>query len=142
DGARGDEKNLGEKQLSLSRSEGWAGSARDCVHLLRKNRERFRPIYRCLEAKDGPEALAIFAQQMDAIALVFSDLTLPHMDGITLVRAARKMKPNMPIIVSSGQGEPAGMGELQALGGTNFLPKPYDTGKLLAAVHEALAARR
>ncbi len=98
--------------------------------------------YRCLEAKDGPEALAIFAQQMDAIALVFSDLTLPHMDGITLVRAARKMKPNMPIIVSSGQGEPAGMGELQALGGTNFLPKPYDTGKLLAAVHEALAARR
>jgi len=48
------------------------------------------------------------------------------------------MKPNLPVIASTGQGEPLGVVEFQALGVKNFLTKPYNTEKLLAAVHQTL----
>lgn len=98
--------------------------------------------YRVIEAKDGPEALALFAQQMDTTQLILTDMMLPHMDGVTLVRTIKKMKPNVPIIVSTGQGEQTSASELQSLGVKNMLPKPYDTERLLGAVHGALAATR
>ncbi|MEY2545678.1 MAG: hypothetical protein QOG48_795 [Verrucomicrobiota bacterium] len=98
--------------------------------------------YRALEAKDGPEALALFAQQMDSIQLVITDLMLPYMDGLALARALTKMKPDIAIIASTGQGEQTSMSELQSLGVKNFLSKPYDSERLLRTVHEALAGAR
>jgi DNA-binding NtrC family response regulator len=55
-----------------------------------------------------------------------------------LARALRKMKPDLPVIASTGQGEPLSAAEFQALGVKNFLTKPYNTEKLLATVHETL----
>jgi CheY-like chemotaxis protein len=98
--------------------------------------------YRALEAKDGPEALALFAQQMDSIQLVITDLMLPYMDGLALARALTKMKPDIAIIASTGQGEQTSMSELQSLGVKNFLSKPYDSERLLRTVHEALTGAR
>jgi PAS domain S-box-containing protein len=94
--------------------------------------------YDVLLASDGTEALAIFAQQMQSIRLVLTDISMPYMDGASLARALRKMKPDLPVIASTGQGEPPGGAEFQALGVKNFLTKPYNTEKLLAAVHETL----
>jgi PAS domain S-box-containing protein len=90
--------------------------------------------YRVLEANDGTEALAIFAQQMDAIDAVFTDMMLPYMDGVALIRALKKMKTDVVFIASTGQAEEPRVTELQELGVTNFLAKPYDSGKLLSAI--------
>ena len=43
--------------------------------------------YGVLSASDGPEALAIFAQQMQSIRLVLTDISMPYMDGSALARA-------------------------------------------------------
>jgi CheY-like chemotaxis protein len=94
--------------------------------------------YNVLSANDGPEALAIFAQQMPSIRAVLTDISMPYMDGASLARALRKMKPDLPVIASTGQGEPPGGAEFQALGVKNFLTKPYNTEKLLATVHDTL----
>jgi CheY-like chemotaxis protein len=94
--------------------------------------------YKVLPANDGPEALAIFAQQMPSIRAVLTDISMPYMDGAALARALRKMKPDLPVIASTGQGEPLGAAEFQALGVKNFLTKPYNTAELLATVHETL----
>jgi PAS domain S-box-containing protein len=94
--------------------------------------------YRVLEAVDGPEALALIAQHLDSIALVVSDMILPYMDGVTFIRALRKMNPEVPIIASTGQGEPPLLSELESLAVKHFLPKPYGTEGLLSKVHEAL----
>jgi CheY-like chemotaxis protein len=48
------------------------------------------------------------------------------------------MKPDLPVIASTGQEEPLGAAEFQALGVKNFLTKPYNTAELLATVHETL----
>ena len=97
--------------------------------------------YRVVSASDGPEALALFAQQMDSIGGVLTDISMPYMDGVALVRALRRMKADIPIIASTGQGDQPGMIELQSLGVKNFLTKPYNTEKLLATVHDTLQGR-
>ena len=97
--------------------------------------------YDVVSASDGPEALAIFAQQMQAISLVLTDLSMPYMDGIALVRSLKKMRPDLSIVASSGQGEQAGVAELQSLGVKNFLTKPYNTERLLATLDDTLHGR-
>jgi two-component system cell cycle sensor histidine kinase/response regulator CckA len=94
--------------------------------------------YDVVSASDGPEALAIFAQQMKSISLVLTDLSMPYMDGVALVRSLKKMRPDLAIVASTGQGEQAGVAELQSLGVKNFLTKPYDTQQLLATIHDSL----
>lgn len=97
--------------------------------------------YRVLEAGDGPEALGVFAQQMGAIKAVITDIMMPYMDGVALIRAMKKMQPEMKFIASTGQGEEARTSELQNLKVSNVLSKPYDTEKLLRTIHETLATR-
>lgn len=97
--------------------------------------------YRMMEASDGPEALAIFAQEMNSVSLVLTDMSMPYMDGIALTRALKKMKADVSIIASIGQGNQAGVAELQSIGVKNFLAKPYNTEKLLVTVDETLKHR-
>jgi FixJ family two-component response regulator len=63
---------------------------------------------------------------------------MPYMGGAALARALRKMKSDLPIIASTGQGEQTGLTDFQALGVKNFLAKPYNTQQLLATVHDTL----
>jgi PAS domain S-box-containing protein len=95
--------------------------------------------YHVLEANDGPEALAIFAQEMDSISVVLTDMRMPYIDGIALIRALKKMKPDMTFIGSTGQEDEPRLAELQELGVMNFLSKPYDTRKLLTVLQSAVS---
>ena len=94
--------------------------------------------YHVVSASDGVEALALFAQQMQAIRVVLTDIAMPYMDGVVLARALRKMKPDVPIIAFTGQDQEARLNELQAINVNNFLNKPFGTEKLLAAVHASI----
>ncbi|SRR5712691_1473170 len=94
--------------------------------------------YRVLCASNGSEALAVFAQQMDSIKAVLTDINLPLMDGVALIRVIKEMKPNMVFIASTGQSDEPRRAEIQELGVTNFLTKPYDVKDLLKTVHDAL----
>ncbi len=98
--------------------------------------------YRVMAANDGTEALAIFAQQMDSVDAVLTDMTMPYMDGFALIRVLKKMKPSIAFVGSTGQGDQPRIAELQELGVTNFLTKPYDTEKLLSAVRDTLVSSR
>jgi PAS domain S-box-containing protein len=94
--------------------------------------------YRVLSANDGPEALASIAEQKSFINAVLTDVSMPYMDGVALIRATKKMRPNMAFIVSTGQGEETHVSELQGLNVTNFLTKPYDTKRLLKTIRCSL----
>jgi len=97
--------------------------------------------YRIVSASDGLAALALFAQQMESIGGLLTDIAMPYMDGVALVRALRKMKSDLPIIASTGQGERSRVNELQSLNVHNFLSKPYDADKLLTTIQAALEGR-
>jgi CheY-like chemotaxis protein len=95
--------------------------------------------YRILTAAEVPEALAIFAIHKDEIKLVLTDLQMPLMDGITLIRTFKKMKPDVRIIASTGRGEQEQHAEeLQELKVAACLPKPYSRNNLLQTLQHAL----
>jgi len=96
--------------------------------------------YRVLTASDGTEAVAMFAEKKNEIAVVLTDMVMPFMDGPATVRALRKMDPRVQIIAASGL--PAGQRSgKNSLGGIEvFLNKPYTAEKLLKVLAEVLKA--
>jgi PAS domain S-box-containing protein len=89
-------------------------------------------------AEDGPTALAIFAQQIGKIAAVVTDLAMPVMGGLMLVRTLRRLQPGLKIIVSTGRGEETQSDEIAALGVDGCLTKPYTTRNFLFKLHKVL----
>jgi two-component system cell cycle sensor histidine kinase/response regulator CckA len=94
--------------------------------------------YRVLAAHDGPEAVAIFAREMNSISAVVTDISLPFMDGIAVIRSLKKIRSSIPIIASSGHDRHSRADQLQELGVKHLLVKPYDTCKLLEVLRAAL----
>jgi CheY-like chemotaxis protein len=98
--------------------------------------------YRVVAAKSGLEALAVVHRHGPAIDAVVTDVMMPEMDGVELIRVLRKMHPRLKIIASSGLGTEQGGSlrteELEALSVKSFLAKPYTVDKLLAALHALL----
>ncbi len=98
--------------------------------------------YRVLVAADGTEALALFVRNSGSIAVMLTDLMMPHMDGVTLIRALRAMAPSLPIIASTGLGDKTQFAELKAMGVKSVLPKPYGGDVLLRTIHDLLHPAR
>ncbi len=108
--------------------------------ILRRNLESAN--YRVLLARDGTEALQLFAEHRSEIQAVVTDLVMPGMDGIQTIAGLRKLDTGVPIIALSGadswrvklqqSGEPR----------VGFLAKPFPSPTLLAALQRALEERR
>ena len=90
-----------------------------------------------LEASSGDAALAMLAERerCTPVDAVISDMVMPGMDGMTLVRAVRAKYPFLPAILASGYAEEAIHGDLAAEG-INFVPKPYKLKALIAALEK------
>ena len=92
--------------------------------------------YHTLLAKDGIEAIAIYAEHKKEISLVLMDLMMPNMDGLTTIRAIHKINPHVKVIPTSGL--PADLGKTFPLNIKTFLLKPYTIEQLLDAVNSYL----
>jgi PAS domain S-box-containing protein len=90
--------------------------------------------FRVIAAESGREALTAIATHQKNLRVILTDLHMPKMDGIALVREARILTPDASIIVASGRMEDAQTRELQALGVTTFLDKPFTRANLISAL--------
>jgi two-component system chemotaxis response regulator CheY len=94
--------------------------------------------YTVVEAADGVEALNY--ARTSAVDLVLTDVNMPNMDGISLVRelrqlAAYKFVPVLMLTTESGQDKKL-LGK--AAGATGWLVKPFNPEKLLATIEKVL----
>ena len=94
--------------------------------------------YTVLTASDGTEALALYADKKNEIAVVLTDMVMPFMDGPATIRALQRMNPNVRIIAASGLGTGLHAGEGTLEGVSVFLNKPYTAEKLLKTLAEVL----
>ncbi len=94
--------------------------------------------YNVLTASDGTEALALYADRNNEIAVVLTDMVMPFMDGPATIRALQRMNPKVRIIAASGLGTGQRAGEGVLEGVAVFLNKPYTAEKLLKAVARVL----
>jgi two-component system, cell cycle sensor histidine kinase and response regulator CckA len=91
--------------------------------------------YETRSAATLEEALALLADGRENIDLLFTDLKLKDNDlgGVELGRQARKLRPNLAVIYTTGGAVTDGTIKL-FVPGHGFLPKPYTTDDLLSAV--------
>ena len=94
--------------------------------------------YTVLTASDGTEALALYADKKNDIAVVLTDMVMPFMDGPATIRALQRMNPKVRIIAASGLGAGQRAGEGPLEGVSVFLGKPYTAEKLLKALAQIL----
>jgi PAS domain S-box-containing protein len=92
--------------------------------------------YKVLAASDGVEAIVSYAQNREDIRVVFVDMMMPVMDGLTTIRTLRKMNPYVKIIAASGLADTKQL--MSTLGVEKFLPKPYTIKQLLDALYRIL----
>ncbi len=96
--------------------------------------------YRVLLASDGADAVAMYAANRPEIAVVLTDMMMPVMDGVAMIRVLKRMNPDVRIVAASGlTGNAPGMTPGN-LGVTHFLAKPYTAESLLHVLREILAA--
>jgi len=93
-----------------------------------------------VEACDQPEAEAALLASHPAVVL--SDLRLPLGDGFGVLRAAKELDPQLPVIVMTAFGSIQDAVAAMREGALDFLAKPVDPDHLLLMVERALAQRR
>lgn len=90
-------------------------------------------------APDGRVALQkISAAEPKA---VITDVVMPVMNGLELLRALRIERPGMPVIVLTGQGSLDTLLRARQQGAYAYLAKPVDVGRLKSVLASALAKR-
>jgi PAS domain S-box-containing protein len=93
-------------------------------------------------APDAATALRFLAAPAPEVDLLLTDIQMPDMDGLALVRAVRQCHPHLPIITASGLYQKSTLPELTKLGVSHFLEKPFGLAELEAAIKAELASHR
>ncbi len=93
-----------------------------------------------LEATNQPEAVKVLQQSQPA--LVLSDLRLPEGDGFGVLRTAKELDSDIPVIVMTAYGSIEDAVSAMKQGALDFLAKPVDPDHLLLIVARALEQRR
>jgi excisionase family DNA binding protein len=89
-------------------------------------------------APDGTSALdRLRAVNYD---LLIADLKMPGMDGLTLIRQAKRIKADLPVIIITGFSTESSAIEAVNLGVAGYLTKPFRVPQVLAAASKALGA--
>jgi two-component system, cell cycle sensor histidine kinase and response regulator CckA len=94
--------------------------------------------YTVLAASNGEEAVEVFSQNQDRIAIVLSDFGLPKLNGEEVYVRVRAMKPMVPFVLLSGFVSLEKREEFLAMGMRRILSKPYRSADILKLIREVL----
>ncbi|MCA9692548.1 MAG: sigma-54-dependent Fis family transcriptional regulator, partial [Myxococcales bacterium] len=93
--------------------------------------------------EDGEAALArVRSAPSQTFDAVITDLRMPRLDGIGLLKALNSHEPNLPVIVLTAHGSVDSAVEAVKLGAFDYLEKPFDRDQIHQVVEKAIATRR
>ncbi|MCD4699998.1 MAG: response regulator [Phycisphaerae bacterium] len=92
--------------------------------------------YEAQTANDGTEALAKL--ESDPFDMVISDVKMPTMDGLSLLKSVKQRSPDFPVLQIAGHQSSTAVGEAVHYRADGFLQKPFRIGQLSEAVERAL----
>ncbi len=95
--------------------------------------------YTVVTASDGDEGLEIVEGGAE-FDLIVSDVVMPAMDGPTMAREVRKLRPDLPVLFMSGYAEEQLRKQIDIAGDVHFLPKPFSVQQISDKVGSVLAA--
>lgn len=93
--------------------------------------------YTVIEAVDGKDALSKLASPLH---LVITDLNMPNLDGIGLIRSIRANTAckGLPVIMLTTESQESRKKEGKAAGATGWIVKPFNTQQLVAVVKKVI----
>lgn len=92
--------------------------------------------YKVTEAVDGLAGIELIKKE--DYDLVLCDIKMPKMDGVEVLEAIKKIKPEIPIVMISGHGDLETAVNTMRLGAFDYISKPPDLNRLLNTVRNAL----
>jgi two-component system nitrogen regulation response regulator GlnG len=98
-------------------------------------REGFTP----LVAQDGNGALQLISSETPDMLLV--DVKMPVMDGMEVLKKAKNLDPDLPVVLITAHAELHGAVEAIKAGAHDYLAKPFNNHEVVRVVHRALAER-
>jgi putative nucleotidyltransferase with HDIG domain len=100
----------------------------------------FREGYDCVIANNGTEALSHFYK--DTFSLIISDIKMPEIDGIELLKRVNALNPKMMVIIMTAYPEIDLAVEAMRTGAYDFIIKPVDLDLVVLSVKKALEKKR
>jgi PAS domain S-box-containing protein len=98
--------------------------------------------YATLTAENGREGIELFERDPDSISAVILDMTMPVMTGEQTLPVLKRIRGNVPVILSSGFTEAEVTARFAGMGLDGFIHKPYTAAALARTVHDIVAASR
>ena len=95
--------------------------------------------YKTLEARDGNEAIKIFAERGSEISAVLLDVVMPNTSGGETLAILRYYAPSLPVVVCSGYPEPDARVAKETERGVGFLGKPFTAAALGAEMRRVIS---
>ena len=94
--------------------------------------------YKVIGTTSPIDALEIFRKQPDKFDLVYTDMTMPGMTGLTLAKKVMEIRPYLPVILYSGHRGIEDNNEIGSSGIKAFLTKPIILGDLASTIRRVL----
>ena len=92
--------------------------------------------YKVEEAEDGLQGIE--KVKNEDYDLILCDIKMPKMDGVEVLEAVKKIKPEIPVVMISGHGDLETAINTMRLGAFDYISKPPDLNRLLNTVRNAL----
>jgi two-component system chemotaxis response regulator CheY len=94
--------------------------------------------FQVFEADGGRGAIQIYKKERpDAVLL---DITMPDLDGLSALREIRRFDPSARVAMVTGMGQQAIVMQAIQSGASDFVVKPFEAGRVLAAIQKLIAS--
>ena len=116
----------------------------DVAELFRQRfrREARRGTYVLHFANSGEEALAKLTDHIEPqLIVILSDINMPGMDGLALLREVKRVRPDLPVIMVTAYGDDDRRQRAAEYGAAEFITKPVDFDVLKSRLAQLAAAR-
>ena len=94
--------------------------------------------YRVTPVNDSPEALRIISENPGGFDMVITDQTMPRKTGLQLTEELLALRPDLPVILTTGFSEGVSADNIHQLGIQALIMKPYSQQKLAQIVRKIL----
>ncbi len=91
------------------------------------------------EASTGVEAIRKYAETKADVVLL--DITMPEMNGIDALKGLKEINPKVKVVICSAMGQQAMVAQAIQYGAKDFVVKPFEEDRLVAAVNRVVAMK-
>lgn len=95
--------------------------------------------YEVVVAENGDQALKIIGASIEAaepVDIMVTDLRMPDMNGLELIRLSREEKPGLAAILMTANGDDSIREEARNLGGCEYIEKPFGLNDILKVIRD------